>query len=118
MLAELLQMPYVPLATKLDVVGNNATITREYTGGEEVVEVSTPFVLSAAKGMAEQRIPNMRGIMAARSKALSVIPAVSTEAHTHLSSYSLPPAKSGCKYLTPEQAGDLIQLLHSEAKAL
>lgn len=118
MLAELLELPYVPLATKLEVSGNLATITREYTGGEEVIEVSAPFVLSAAKGMAEQRIPNMRGIMAARTKALTVIPAYSTEAHTHLSAYSLPPAKSGCKYLTPEQAGDLIQLLHSEAKAL
>jgi electron transfer flavoprotein beta subunit len=56
--------------------------------------------------------------MAARTKALTVIPAASAEAHTSLTSYELPPAKSGCKYLSVEQAGDLIKLLHSEAKAI
>jgi electron transfer flavoprotein beta subunit len=72
MVAELLDLPYVALAHKLDVAGNTATIMREVPGGEEVVEVNTPFVVSAAKGMAEQRIPNMRGIMAARTKPLAV----------------------------------------------
>ena len=51
------------------MTGDVATIERDIQGGKEVIEVSTPFVLSAAKGMAEARIPNMRGIMAARTKA-------------------------------------------------
>ncbi len=118
MVAELLDMPYVALAHKIDVAGNTATIEREVTGGVEVLEVATPFVISAAKGMAEQRIPNMRGIMAARTKPLATIAAADAQPSTTLKSYSLPPAKSGCKYITPENAGDLIKMLHEEAKAL
>jgi electron transfer flavoprotein beta subunit len=118
MIAELLDIPFVALAHKLDVAGNTATIEREIPGGEEVVEVNTPLVVSAAKGMAEQRIPNMRGIMAARTKSLTVEAAVAAEISTTIKTYSLPPAKSGCKFIAPENAGDLIRLLHEEAKAL
>jgi electron transfer flavoprotein beta subunit len=118
MVAELLDLPYVALAQKLDVNGNTATIEREVPGGEEVVEVNTPFVVSAAKGMAEQRIPNMRGIMAARTKPLTVEAAAAAEQSAVVKAYSLPPAKSGCKYLDAENAGDIIRLLHEEAKAL
>ena len=73
MIAEMLNTPFVSLATKLDVDNDVATLERDVKGGVEVVEVNTPFVLSAAKGMAEQRIPNMRGIMAARTKPLMLL---------------------------------------------
>jgi electron transfer flavoprotein beta subunit len=118
MIAELLDIPYIALAHKIDMAGNTATVEREIPGGEEVIEVNTPFVISAAKGMAEQRIPNMRGIMAARTKPLNVEAAMAADASTTLKGYSLPPAKSGCKYITPEDAGSLIKMLHEEAKAL
>ncbi len=118
MVAELLDLPFVSLAMKLNLNGNMATIEREVAGGEEVLEVATPFVVSAAKGMAEQRIPNMRGIMAARTKPLTVVPAANAEASTAVNNYSLPPAKSGCKYIDAENAGSLIQMLHEEAKAI
>lgn len=118
MVAELLDLPYVSLATKIEVTGNTATIEREIPGGEEILEVNTPFVLSAAKGMAEQRIPNMRGIMAARTKPLTVETAVETATTTSVKGYSLPPAKAGCKYIDPANAGDLIKLLHEEAKVI
>ena len=74
MVSELLDMPFVSLASKLDVVSNVATLERDVQAGIEVVEVEFPFVVSASKGMAEQRIPNMRGIMAARTKPLNIIP--------------------------------------------
>jgi electron transfer flavoprotein beta subunit len=118
MIAELLDVPYVALAIKLEVAGNTATIEREIPGGEEVIEVNTPFVLSAAKGMAEQRIPNMRGIMAARTKPLTTVASTGDSASTVVKTYSLPPAKTGCKYIDAEKAGDLIKILHEEAKAL
>jgi electron transfer flavoprotein beta subunit len=118
MVAELLDVPYVALATKLDVAGQTATIEREVPGGHEILEVQVPVVLSAAKGMAEQRIPNMRGIMAARTKPLEVIAGVNASNSTQVVGYSLPPAKSGCKYIDAEQAGDLIRLLSEEAKAI
>ena len=118
MIAELLGQPFVSLATKLDMNGNTAIVEREMKGGVEVVEVSTPFVLSAAKGMAEQRIPNMRGIMAARTKPLQVIEPVTCDQLTDFVSYSLPPAKSACKYVDPDNMAELVSLLHNEAKVI
>lgn len=116
MVAELMNAPFISLASKLDMSGNTATIEREIEGGVEVIEVNTPFVLSAAKGMAEARIPNMRGIMAARSKPLNVLPATEAQNSTVIKSFTLPPAKSGCKYV--ETAQELVDLLHNEAKAI
>jgi electron transfer flavoprotein beta subunit len=118
MVAELIDAPYVSLASKLELNGNTATIEREIEGGIEVVEVNTPFVLSAAKGMAEARIPNMRGIMAARSKTLTVVPASDATNATVIKGFTLPPAKSGCKYVDADNVEELIDLLHNEAKAI
>ncbi|MCW8897462.1 MAG: electron transfer flavoprotein subunit beta/FixA family protein [Flavobacteriales bacterium] len=118
MIAAILDMPYVSLASKLDMNGTTATIEREIEGGVEVVETSTPFVLSAAKGMAEARIPNMRGIMAARTKPLNVVAAIDATNATEIKSFSLPPAKTGCKYVDADNVEQLIDLLHNEAKAI
>ncbi|MCT4580265.1 MAG: electron transfer flavoprotein subunit beta/FixA family protein [Flavobacteriales bacterium] len=118
MIAEFLNQPYVSLAEKLDVAGNVATLERDVAGGSEVIEVNTPFVLSAAKGMAEQRIPNMRGIMAARTKPLNVVAPSGSEALTEVVSYELPPAKSACKYIDADNMDELVDLLHNEAKVL
>ncbi|MCB0401979.1 MAG: electron transfer flavoprotein subunit beta/FixA family protein [Flavobacteriales bacterium] len=118
MVAELMDVPYVSLATKLEMSGNVATIERDIEGGVEVVETSTPFVLSAAKGMAEARIPNMRGIMAARTKPLNVVAAVDAQEATAIAGFSLPPAKSGCKYVDAANVEELVHLLHNEAKAI
>ena len=118
MIAENLNQPFISLATKLDISGESATLERDVQGGIEVVEVNTPFVLSAAKGMAEQRIPNMRGIMAARTKPLNVVPAVEIENLTTVVSYSLPEAKEGCKYIDPENMDELVDLLHNQSKVI
>lgn len=118
MVAEMLDQPFVCLAQKLEVSGNTATLERDVPGGSEVIEVNTPFVLSASKGMAEQRIPNMRGIMAARTKALNVIPAIETAELTSIVSYSMPPAKSKCKYIDADNMTELVELLHNEAKVI
>ena len=118
MIAEMLNTPFVSLATKLDVNNNVATLERDVKGGVEVVEVITPFVLSAAKGMAEQRIPNMRGIMAARTKPLNVISPVEQEPLSSVVKFELPDAKSGCKYIEPENMDELVELLHNVAKVI
>jgi electron transfer flavoprotein beta subunit len=118
MIAELLDLPFISLATKLEMNGGTARLIREVQGGTEEVEVTGPFVLSAAKGMAEQRIPNMRGIMAARSKPLEVKPAADFKSLSEIKHYALPPAKGDCKYIDAENAGELIRLLHEEAKAI
>lgn len=118
MVAELLDMPYVPLASKLDVSGDTATVERDVPGGVEVLEVKLPLALGAAKGMAEQRIPNMRGIMAARTKPLQVVPASAVTSSASTVRFELPPAKGAVKMIPADEAGKLIELLHSEAKVI
>ena len=117
-IAELLDMPLISLATKLDVNGNTATLERDVQGGTEVVEVQTPFVLSAAKGMAEQRIPNMKGIMMARTKPLNVVEPATVDEQTEVTKYELPNEKSECKYIDSDNVEELIELLHNEAKVI
>ncbi|HEX7847700.1 MAG TPA: electron transfer flavoprotein subunit beta/FixA family protein [Chitinophagaceae bacterium] len=117
MVAELLDLPYVSLATKFELNGSNATITREIEGGEEVCEVSLPVAVSCQKGMAEARIPNMRGIMAARTKPLKVVEPVAADALTSVASFGLPPAKAGVKLVPADNVEELVRLLHEEAKA-
>jgi len=117
LLAELLDLPYVSLATKFELAGNIATVAREIEGGEEINEVALPAVVSCQKGVAEQRIPNMRGIMAARTKPLKVTEPVAGNALTTIVSYSLPPAKAGVKLVAADNVDELVRLLHEEAKA-
>ncbi|MDB5200203.1 MAG: electron transfer flavoprotein subunit beta/FixA family protein [Chitinophagaceae bacterium] len=116
MLAELLELPYVSLATKFDVNGTTATINREIDGGEEVNEVQLPLVVSCQKGVAEQRIPNMKGIMGARTKPLKVVEPVAVDALTSVVSFELPPPKAGVKLIPADNPEELVRLLHEEAK--
>jgi electron transfer flavoprotein beta subunit len=109
-------MPYVSLATKFDINGTASTINREIEGGEETCEVSLPVVVSCQKGVAEQRIPNMKGIMGARTKPLKVQEPVAVDALTSVASFELPPAKAGVKLVDAENVGELVRLLHEEAK--
>jgi len=118
MLSELLDLPFVSYGTHLEMDGNTATISRDIEGGTEVLEVATPFVVSAAKGMAEQKIPNMRGIMMAKRKPLNVIPAVEANDPATVVNYELPPAKSAVKMIDPENMDELVRLLHEEAKVI
>ncbi|HSB94519.1 MAG TPA: electron transfer flavoprotein subunit beta/FixA family protein [Flavitalea sp.] len=116
MVAELIDVPYVSLATKFELNGNSATVTREIEGGDEVCEVSLPVVVSCQKGMAEQRIPNMKGIMGARTKPLKVLEPVAVDALTAVVSFELPPAKAGVKLVPADNPAELVRLLHEEAR--
>jgi electron transfer flavoprotein beta subunit len=118
MIAEAMDSTFVSLASKLEVSGSTATLDIEIVGGVQTVEISLPAVISCAKGMAEQRIPNMRGIMAARTKPLNVVAPASIDALTSFTSYSLPPAKSEVKMIDPENMEELVELLHNEAKVI
>ncbi|MCO5231428.1 MAG: electron transfer flavoprotein subunit beta/FixA family protein [Chitinophagales bacterium] len=118
MVAEILGQPFISYATSLDLNGNTAKISREIEGGKEIVEANAPFVLSAAKGMAEQRIPNMKGIMQAKTKPLKVVPATATPTLTSTVKYELPPAKAAVKLISPDNVEELVTLLHNEAKVI
>jgi electron transfer flavoprotein beta subunit len=118
MIAEAMDLPFISLASKLDVNENTLSLEREIAGGLQIVEVNLPAVVSCAKGMAEQRIPNMRGIMAARTKPLQVIAPISIENLTEFVTYSMPAAKSACKMIDPNNMDELVELLHNEAKVI
>jgi len=118
MVAEMLDLAYISLAITLDLEGGKAHAKREASGGLETVEATMPLVVSAAKGMAEQRIPNMRGIMAARTKPLNVEAPEGGTVGTTVSRFEMPPAKGDCKMVSADQPEELIRLLREEAKVL
>lgn len=118
MVAELLDMPYVSLAIKFNLDGTDAVIVREIEGGEETNKVALPLVVSCQKGMAEQRIPNMKGIMGARSKSLKVVEPVAADSYTSIANFELPPAKAGVKLVPADNPEELVRLLHEEAKVI
>lgn len=117
-LAEMLQWPLINVVTTMEVESNTVTADRDIDGGKETVQAQLPCVLSAQKELTEPRIPNMRGIMAARSKPLLVVEATGTASLSHIQSYELPKAKGDCKYIDAANAGQLIDLLHNEAKII
>lgn len=118
MLAEILNQPYISLATSLNVENGKAVLEREVDGGAEINTASLPLVVSCQKGMAEQRIPNMKGIMGARTKPLKVLEPVAADTLTQVVSFEMPPAKSGVKLIPADQPEELVRLLREEAKAI
>ncbi len=118
MVAEYLGLPFISYGVKMDFAGSTATIERDIEGGSESVDVDTPFVISAAKGMAEQRIPNMRGIMMAKRKPLNVVAPVDFDDPVAAVHYELPPEKSAVKLIDPDNMDELVRLLHEEAKVV
>ncbi|WP_183568419.1 electron transfer flavoprotein subunit beta/FixA family protein [Mucilaginibacter sp. SP1R1] len=118
MIAELLDADYIGFATHIQTEGNTVIVQREIEGGEETDSCSLPAVVSCQKGVAEARIPNMRGIMAARTRPLKVIIPTEVVAVTTILSYELPPAKAGIRLINPDNMDELVELLHTEAKVI
>lgn len=118
MLAEMLDLPYVSFANKLEVDGDTKTIRREIEGGTETLKLSGPCVISAAKDMAQQRIPNMQGIMMSKRKPLEVVAPVGTSSRIEVIKHDLPPAKKGVTLVDAGNVAELVRLLHEEAKVI
>ena len=116
--AEMLELPFCSYVSNLDFDGDKAIVSRDIEGGVEVSEVTGSFVLSAAKGLAEQRIANMKGIMMSKRKPLNVVAPIEVEDPISVVAYSLPPGKSGVKMVDPENMDELVRLLHEEAKVI
>jgi electron transfer flavoprotein beta subunit len=111
MVAELLDLPFVSQAIKLDVDGGKAKVQREISGGYEALEATLPLVLSCQKGIAEWRIPNMRGIMMSKTKPLQVVNPEAVAPAVNTVRFDLPEAKTGCTYIAPEEAEKLVDIL-------
>lgn len=118
MVGELLGIPSVSPVMKLDIDGSTATLQREIEGGKETLEVELPFVAGCQEPIAEWKIPNMRGIMSARTKPLHVVEPTDDQATTEVERFELPPAKGAVKLIDPENVGELVNLLKNEAKVI
>ncbi len=118
LVAEMLQIPVISPIMKLDITGNIATMHKEIEGGKEVIECQMPLVAGCQEPIAEWKIPNMRGIMSAKSKPYQVIAPVETQNVALTLSYDLPVAKSGCKMIDASTPEKLFELLKNEAKVL
>ena len=116
--AELLGMPGISPVMKLDLDGSKAKLTREIDGGKEFLEVSLPFVAGCQEPIAEWKIPNMRGIMSARTKPLKVVEAKAIESGVKLEKFELPPPKGTVKMIPVDEVGKLVTMLKTEAKVL
>jgi len=116
MVGEMLNIPSLSPVMKLDIEGNTAKIAKEIEGGKEYVEVDMPFVAGCQEPIAEWRIPNMRGIMTARSKPLNVVEPVGDGAATEVKKFEMPPAKGAVKIV--DNVDELVSLLKNEAKVL
>ena len=118
MLGELLNIPSVSIAKKLEIEGNNATIEREIEGGKEIITAILPLVVGTAEGVAEPKIPNMRGIMSARTKPLTVLNAVDVTPTSRIIHFEAPAPRGQVKLIPTDSISTLIELLHSESKVI
>src|SRR5690554_1437255 len=121
MLAALINANFVNTCISLEVDGNNATAVREIDGGKETLSTSLPLVIGGQKGLVEEsdlRIPNMRGIMQARQKPLKVVDPVEAANAMKTVAFEKPAPKGAVKMIDPENVGELVDLLHNEAKVI
>lgn len=118
MVGELLDVPSVSIVKSLKVEGTVVTLEREIEGGKEVITSSMPLVASASEGMAEPRIPNMRGIMAARTKPLTVVEPVDVAQLAQVVGYDKPKPRGQVHLVQADEVAKLVDLLHGEAKVI
>ncbi|WP_447635917.1 electron transfer flavoprotein subunit beta/FixA family protein [Flavobacterium microcysteis] len=121
MIAGLTNSNFVNSCIGLTVEGNNAKAVREIDGGKETVATTLPLIIGAQKGLVEEkdlRIPNMRGIMTARTKALTILEPVAADSTTKAVKFEKPAPKSAVKLISPDNLDELINLLHNEAKVI
>ena len=121
MMAAMLGYNFVNACVGLDVNGNEAKVTREIDGGKEIVSASLPLIIGGQKGLVEEkdlRIPNMRGIMMARTKALTLVEPTGDATATKAVKFEKPAAKSAVKLVSADNLDELISLLHNEAKVI
>jgi electron transfer flavoprotein beta subunit len=103
---------------KLDLEGSLAKMQREIEGGKESVEANLPLVVGCQEPIAEWKIPNMRGIMSARTKPLKVVEAKAAEVTVKTQKFELPAPKGAVKMISADNVAELVTKLKTEAKVL
>jgi electron transfer flavoprotein beta subunit len=118
MLGELLDIPSVSIIKKLDTEDTQAIVEREIEGGKEVLTIPYPFVAGCAEGVAEPKIPNMRGIMSARTKSLTVVEPVEVQTFSDIISYETPAPRGQVNLIPADDPAKLVELLHTQARVI
>ncbi len=118
LLAQLLNWPSVNVCMKMDIQDGKAHFERDIDGGRQTVVSELPVVASAQKDLCEPRIPNMKGIMAARTKPLTVVEPVAAEINSKYRQFESPAPKQAVRMIDAANAGELIDLLKNEAKII
>lgn len=121
MLASLLDYNFVNSCIALNVDGTSVKAAREIDGGKEIISASLPLVIGGQKGLVEEkdlRIPNMRGIMTARTKTLTVIEPIAAKINTKAVKFEKPASKSAVKLFSADDLDGLVNALHNEAKVI
>lgn len=121
MLAGILGYNFVNSCIDVKVEGTSAIAIREIDGGKETLSASLPLIIGGQKGLVEEkdlRIPNMRGIMTARTKALTVLEPVASTVNTKAVKFEKPAPKSAVKLVSADNLDELVNLLHNEAKVI
>ncbi len=118
MVGELLEIPSFSPVMKLDLEGNTVKMAREIEGGKEQIEAQLPLIAGCQEPIAEWKIPNMRGIMSARTKPLTVVDPISQDTQAEAIGYQLRPAKGSVKLVDKNEVSELVKLLKNEAKVL
>ena len=120
-LAALLDLPFINKCIGLEIEGNSVTAAREVEGGKELLSASLPLVIAGQKGLTQEkdlRIPNMRNLMAARTKAIEVRAAEAASKGTTIVGFEKMPAKQPVKMIAADDLDTLINLLENEAKVI
>lgn len=121
MIAGILGYNFLNSCTDITVDGTNVTAIREIDGGKETISTTLPLIIGGQKGLVEEKdlkIPNMRGIMTARSKPLTVVEPVEAPINTKSVKFEKPAPKSAVKLVAADNLDELINLLHNEAKVI
>lgn len=121
MLAEILELPFINACNGLEISGDTAELTREIDGGKESISANIPFVIGGQKGLVQEselRIPNMRGIMQARTKPLKVVEPSNNENLIDSNYFANPAEKGACKLVSSDNVAELVSLLQNEAKVI
>ena len=118
--AELLGIPCVTAASKLEIANGAGTARRELEGAAEMVEFALPAAVTIDEGIARPRYPSLKGIMAAKKKPLETKPAQLGPIRVMVKSMALPPDRPPGRIVGEGAAAvpELVRLLHVEAKVL
>jgi len=118
MVGEMLGVPSFSPVMKLDIEGTAVKMAREIEGGKEYLEASLPLVAGCQEPIAEWKIPNMRGIMSAKTKPIKVVEPKAVDKNVVVQKFELPAPKGAVKMIPADQMTDLVNRLKTEAKVL